>query len=361
MYNVFIDYNINLLDEVLKDIANITLFDGKNLTNKELIDKNCEILFVRSTINVNEQLLRNTNVKFVATATTGIDHIDLAYLNKNNIIFYDAAGSNSNSVAEYVFYVILRWIIENKINFNKLKIGIIGYGRIGKKIANFSHIINAQIFVNDPPLKANNYLFPDYVNYVEIEELLENCNIITNHVPLTYDGNYPTFNLINYNLLKLIKENSLLIHTSRGGVVNEKDLISLLEKVNLSLAIDVWENEPNINCNLVEKCFFATPHIAGYSYNGKLNGSLMMAKYFEEYTKLKPNYDIFLNELNKYKYLLISGNSDFYHIYQKIKNNRLYDLDNDFLKFVCKSNLDIKSEFTKYRKKYPIRYETIIF
>lgn len=361
MYNVFIDSNINLLHEVLKDIANINLFDGKNLSNQELIDKNCEILFVRSTTKVNEQLLRNTYVKFVATATTGIDHVDLNYLNKNNIIFYDAAGSNSNSVAEYVFYVIFKWIIEKKIKLNDLKIGIIGFGRIGKKVANFSHIMNAQIFVNDPPLKSTDYLFPDYVNYVEIEELLENCNIITNHVPLTSDGNYPTTNLLNYNLLKLINDNSLLIHTSRGSIINEKDLLRFMENKQISAAIDVWENEPNPNCFLIEKCFFATPHIAGYSYNGKLNSSLLMAKYFEEYTKLKLNYDIILNELDKNKCLSITDNLDFNNIYQKIKNNRLLDLDNDFLKFVCKSNLDIKTEFTKYRKKYPIRYETIIF
>ncbi len=295
---IFIDENIPYLSQALKSIADVTIFNFKELTNEWLIKSKCQFLFTRSTIKVNSDLLDGTEVKFVGTSTIGIDHIDLDYLQNRKIHFCSATGSNANSVAEYVIFAVLHWLIKNLYYAEGITIGIVGFGNIGKLVR--KHIAeifpDMKILVNDPPLKDNNFIFPQNAEYCELDELIEKSDIITNHVPKEKNGKYPTINLFNENNLKLLKNKSFFIHSSRGGVVDETALLNEINRKEIMLITDVWANEPFVNRELLFQSEIATPHVAGHSWNGKIRGSIMMLKQFEEFTGIKVD----LSEMKEY-------------------------------------------------------------
>ncbi len=363
---IFVDEQIPLLANSLKGVASVTTFLGRELTRNRLIQNNCDILFVRSTTKVNENLLDGTRVKFVGTATSGIDHIDVNYLQSKNIYFADAKGSNANSVAEYVIFSILHWALKNRIVLKELPVGIIGFGNIGSLVAKYCHYLGMRVFINDPPLMENlcykdNNSLPNYVDYLQINELLNYCKIITNHVPLTKLGKYPTWNLLNRENLIFLQDNTLFIHTSRGGVVVEKDLLEAKKSKNLTLVIDVWENEPNINTELVAECEICTPHVAGYSVEGKLRGTMKMLVEFEKFTNLKPNYADVMAELNYYKPIEIKSFSSPQNIYTQLSNNRkILEDTQEFKKIINLTEIEDRKKYFDYlRKHYPKRRETL--
>jgi len=358
--NIFIDENIPFLGDVLKGCGEIRLFKGRELTKFDLINGNCNFLFVRSTTKVNQDLIEQTPVKYVGSATSGTDHIDLNYLSEKLIQFSDAKGSNANSVAEYVIYSILKWSKVNNINLEKLKIGIIGYGNIGKLVSAYSHLLGFDVYVNDPPLLDNGFQFPDFIKYVELEEIFSITNIITNHVPLIKTGKYRTLRLIDKNLINQIPKASLFIHTSRGGVVDEDALINSLSLRKFSAVIDVWENEPYINSLLCRLSFLATPHISGYSFDGKLKGVKMMADFFYNATNLRPDYSIIDFHLNDFKPIAKEFYSKKDELLDILENNRKFS--EDYKKFLRTMLYDEKERaflFDEIRKNYPKRRETL--
>lgn len=393
--NILIDDNNPYLNEVLSNysfINNIKLFKGRDLNNEILIESDCEILFCRSTSKVDEKLLNNSKVKFVATVTSGIDHIDLEYLNKNNIIFADALGSNSNGVAEFVLYSILDWLITNNnisLDSSKYKLGIIGFGNVGKKVAFYAHKLGFEIFVNDPPLKNINYNFPNYVQYKELNELLKTCDIITNHIPLIKENknldefgnnsNNITYKLLNDNL-NLLKPNSCFIHSSRGGIVDEEKIIDYIDINEISLYIDVWEDEPIINNKLKDLTKICTPHIAGHTINSKIKGVKMVLEAFDKYCfemfgnkidsiKILDEILAYDNKLNKNLNSLIdfsSTENNFVskefkvNLYNRLKVNREFDELSNKIKIDDLLN-DIKNtNFDNYRKEYK-SFESVMF
>lgn len=360
MLNVLIDRNINLLFDSLEGFSNNKLFNGRELSKQDIIDFDCDILFTRSQTKVNEELLKDTKVKLVATATTGTEHVDIDYLKQNNIQFYDAAGSNANSVAEFVVYSIIRWAIINQFNLNEKVIGIIGFGRIGKIVKYYASQLGLKILVNDPPLFENNFQFPNDVIYSELEEIFQFADIVSNHVPLTFYGNHKTYKLINAEQIKLLKDNSLLIHHSRGGVIDENPLIHYKNEKNLFYSIDVWEKEPNFNSDLVNLCEIATPHISGYSFDGKLNGAKMMLDVFKKWTGIEPNYNIIDDELLKTKReSLLSFKNDHDTFKYLEQQRKFYD---DVILFKATTSLKDKNlYFDSLRKNYPNKRECLIF
>lgn len=357
---VFVDENINLLAESLQNFADVTTFSGRSLTNKDLINSECEILFTRSQTKINEELLKNSKVGLIATATSGTDHFDLDYLNKSGIEYYSAAGCNANSVAEYVVYSILKWAFINNISLKYKKIGIIGFGNIGKIVAAYSNELGLEVYVNDPPLLDNSFVFPKDIKSSDLKEIFESCDIITNHVPLTFTGKYKTHNLIGNELLNVTKSGNLIIHHSRGGVINETDLIETAKMKNLFMSIDVWDGEPNFNRILAGLSFLATPHIAGYSYNGKLNGTMILLKLFDNYTGIKPNYDLVNFELDKNICKKISDFKNSIDLMNHIETNRRFEYDTtNFKNLFMFDETKVSKEFDLQRKNYPKRYECL--
>jgi len=174
-------------------------------------------------------------------------------------------------VAEYVVAALLNFSVKYDFLLKDKSIGIIGVGNVGSKVATFAEALGMNVLLNDPPLQRNG----DKRNFVEIDEILK-CDIVTLHVPLNPNGIDKTHHLFNKKILSRLKNDTILINSSRGAVINNLDLYDSIEKKNLKVVLDVWENEPEINFELLNKVLIGTPHIAGYSYEGKVNGTKMI-------------------------------------------------------------------------------------
>ena len=226
---LIVDENISFGKEAFSEFGEITFAHGREINNNMLA--NADALITRSITKVNEELLSGTKVKFVGTATIGTDHIDLNYLQENDITFSSAAGCNSNAVKEYVLAAVSH-IFKHRIDIEDKSIGIIGVGNIGTKVAAISESLGLKVIRNDPPLQrlpAGQTGETGSDIYSKLEDALQ-CDIITCHVPLNLEGIDKTVHLINEETLRLIKPGTLLINSSRGAVVDNKALRERLEK-----------------------------------------------------------------------------------------------------------------------------------
>jgi len=249
------------LTEFFADEYLLEYFEYVELTSKYLRD--VDALLVRSTIKVDKELCDHSPIKFVGSATAGIDHLDTKYMNDRDIAWGHAPGCNAASVTHYVMAAIGELIQEGLFNHKK-SVGILGYGNIGKRLYQILSALNIPVYAHDPFLK--------YPFLVEIDKILA-CDLITIHVPYSTEGSHPTRELINISHAKDLKD-KILINTSRGGVVSEA---LVMESQDLIYIADVWLNEPAPSPAVIQKAFIATPHIAGYSIEGKLNGASMIA------------------------------------------------------------------------------------
>ena len=249
------DDKIPHIDYFLNSFDSVVLLPGEKITNADLAD--ADLLLTRTVTRVDETLLKNTSVKFVGSATTGIDHIDTHYLTAHGIFFADAAGANSKAVADYVLCCVATLIHSRQLNEKGIA-GIIGYGRIGKLISELLKTLGFQILSYDP--------FVSNVYSTTLEKLLINSDVITIHTPLTKTGSHPTHHMIDEKELRLMKKNAVLINTARGSVINNNPL---LNHNDLILCLDVFEHEPDISLALLQQLTIATPHIAGYSIDAK--------------------------------------------------------------------------------------------
>jgi erythronate-4-phosphate dehydrogenase len=269
MLNIIVDENIAFANSAFNQFGSVTLLSGRQITNSVL--KDIDVLIVRSITNVDGKLLKNTPVKFVGTATIGTDHIDLDYLKKKNITFTDAKGCNAFSVAEYVVAALLCFSVRFDFSLKDKSIGIVGVGNVGSKVAKFAEAFGMKVLLNDPPLKRNG----DNRNFVELDEILK-CDIVSLHVPLNLNGIDKTHHLFDKEILSNLREGAILINSSRGAVINNLDLLTFIQNKKLKVVLDVWENEPDIDIELLKKVLIGTPHIAGYSLEGKINGTQMV-------------------------------------------------------------------------------------
>ena len=273
------DKQILLAEDAFSRFGRVKLIDGRSLDNTTI--KNADVLLVRSVTKVDFSLLKDSKVGFIGSATSGIDHIDTKYLKKNNISFVHAPGSNARSVAEYVLSSLFAIAEYENFDISKKTVGIIGYGQVGSKVKYFLESVGTKCLLNDPPLAEQE----STESYHELEQIFK-ADIITLHVPLTTGGQYPTSQLINESFLDKLKPNVILINTSRGEVVDESALLSFkATNPDATFILDVWCDEPEISINLLRQCFIGTPHIAGYSYDGKLKATKILAKALFKYTK----------------------------------------------------------------------------
>lgn len=346
--NIIIDENIEFAESAFRNYGNITLVHGRKITNDLL--KNADALIVRSITKVDENLLHGTPVKFVGTATIGIDHIDVDYLNENSIQYASAPGCNSYAVAEYVITAFADIIAKNAPSGKINSVGIVGYGNIGSKVASFFESFGCKLIINDPPLQ---YKGSHKINFSTLDEALQ-CDVITLHVPYSKDGEFPTHHLIDTDELNRIKENTILINTSRGGVVNNETLNKILKRKRIYTAFDVWENEPHPVLELVERCNISTPHIAGYSLEGKANGTMMIEKAFADFIGVESIWEPKLPSVRRNN-IIIENKNDPKQILYKI-TKQIYDIENDSIQFKEAFQKD-QNCFDKLRKDYSPRRE----
>ena len=349
--NIIVDENIVLAEEAFSSFGNARLVNGRSLTNDVVRD--AEILIVRSITKVNEELLKNSNIKFVGTATIGTDHIDLEYLKSRDITFADAKGCNADSVAEYVFAALLKVASEKNISLNGKSIGVIGVGNIGSRIVRLAESLGLIVLKNDPPLERKGI----GRNYVGIDDALQ-ADIITFHVPMSYEGIDKTFHLLNENNLKKIKSGTVIINTSRGAVIDNIAILSESVNKELNLILDVWENEPSINSDLLAKTKIATPHIAGYSFEGKVNGTKMIYNSLCKFLNVNYAWEPKLPQIERKDLQLSDGKSSEEKLFKLFSS--IYDIENDDarLREISKHKLiEQGGYFDLLRKSYPVRRE----
>ena len=263
------DENIPFVREAFATFGEVRTFPGRELTASHL--KNADILLVRSVTTVNEQLLSGTGVKFVASATIGIDHIDLSYLKYNNIGFACAPGSNADSVAEYLLAALSFFSKKDRKPFSEMTLGVIGVGNIGGRVFRNALALGMNTILCDPPKERST----NCSLYRPLKEVLAEADIVSLHVPLENKGDDATVQMVNRSFLEEMKSGAVLINTSRGGIVDETALLDMRKKLG-GVVLDVWQREPEVNRELIEAATIATPHIAGYSYDGKIRGTVAL-------------------------------------------------------------------------------------
>lgn len=279
---IFADKNILAVQGNFSGHGDLHFFDGRSVTQKDIID--ADALLVRSITPINEALLGGTKVRFVGTATSGIDHVDTAYLRNAGIHFADAKGSNANAVVDYCFTVLAFAVLHRNFSFEGSKVGIIGAGAVGGLFAAKLDELGLEVRCYDPFLEA---MDAGVREYHSLDDVLE-CDVVSLHVPLTIDGPHPTQNLMGERELAALRKSAILINACRGCVVNEAALKSLLStREDIVTAFDVWADEPNIDFSLAHSVDIATPHIAGYSKEAKSNATTMLARAFEQHFNVR--------------------------------------------------------------------------
>ncbi len=282
--NIVADENMPQIEKLFSNIANITRLSGRQIKQKDLI--NTDALLCRSVTSVNQALLANTKVQFVGTATIGTDHLDIDYLTAKKINWVNAAGCNSEAVAQYVLSAISSWLLKTGKQFKHICVGIAGAGNVGSALEVYLKRLGAKVLLCDPPLEQAQ----DPRQFHRLSAL-QNCDVISLHVPLVKTGKNATYHMVNSPWLAKLNSNQLVINAARGAVIDNKALVNYLSGSNCaSFVLDVFEDEPNINSALVKQCFLATPHIAGHTLEGKLRGSYKVYQAFCEHFDLKTQW-----------------------------------------------------------------------
>ena len=267
---ILADENIPLVEETFQHIGEVVRFKGRELKRDDLVS--AEVLLVRSVTKVDAALVEGTPLRFVGTATIGTDHVDAEALSERGISFVSAPGSNSNSVGEYVIAALLTLAVDHGRNLDGKTLGIVGVGNCGSRVEALAPSLGLQLLYCDPPL-AQRTGDSRYRPLMEIAD----ADILTFHVPLTKTGPDPTYHMINAELLERRPPDGVLINSSRGAVA---DSGALVEHFSIAsdevLLLDVWEGEPDIRLDVLNLAALGTPHIAGYSYDGKVRGMLML-------------------------------------------------------------------------------------
>jgi erythronate-4-phosphate dehydrogenase len=265
---IIADDKIPFLRGIMEKYADIRYLPGAKISAADVRD--ADVLFTRTRTVCNEALLKNSSIKLICTATIGYDHIDTEYCHSAGIRWVNAPGCNSSSVQQYIMAAIMTLIHEKKLKIDGLTLGITGVGNVGSKVAAAAKALEIKVLLNDPPKKETQDTEHDFV---ELDELLAESDIVTCHVPLEKEGKYPTYHLAGEEFFSKMKQNTFFINSSRGAVADSEALKRAAKTKLSAFVLDVWEGEPDIDMFLLENAFIATPHIAGYSADGKANGT----------------------------------------------------------------------------------------
>jgi erythronate-4-phosphate dehydrogenase len=328
------DPNIPYVREAFGALGEITLVPGRAISPVEARD--ADVLLVRSVTPVNAALLAGSRVKFVATATIGTDHVDTEYLARNGVGFASAAGSNANSVAEYVVAALLELADRHKFRLRDKTLGVVGVGNVGSKVVRYAQALRMRVLQNDPPRQEAEGLR----DFVTLERAFSEADIVTVHVPLLET----TRHMFHHDNL----EGFLLINTARGAVVDNRALLKAIDGDRIHGAVlDVWENEPNISPELLDAADLGTPHIAGYSLDGKVNGTHMIYKATCRHFGLPPVWKPSLPPVTPVRI----GAEDTLRQVVKMR----YDIAADDA--ALRNNI---RDFDKLRAEYPVRREFLV-
>ncbi|MDY6278460.1 MAG: 4-phosphoerythronate dehydrogenase [Bacteroidales bacterium] len=279
---IIIDSAIPFIEGLFEPYADVLYLPSDRITRDVVAD--ADVLVTRTRTKCNKELLEGSSVKMIASATIGTDHIDVPWCDKKGIIVRNAPGCNAGGVMEYVFCALYGVASRRRINLSGKTIGVIGVGNVGKRVVGMSRALGFKTLLCDPPRAAEEGDF----DFTPLDELLEKSDIITMHVPL----DKTTRNMVDKKFFKKIKKGAIFINASRGEVVDEQALIEAIPNLG-PVIIDTWQHEPDINKELMEMVDIATPHIAGYSYQGKMNATAAVVRAVARFLKIYALYEFF--------------------------------------------------------------------
>ena len=333
---VIIDHKIPYIKEAISRIADEVVFLPGNAFTKEEV-KDADALIVRTRTVCNRELLEGSQVKFIATATIGYDHIDTEYCRKAGITWTNCPGCNAGSVEQYVHSVLLLLKREKGLDLKKSTIGIVGVGHVGSRVKRMAEGLGMKVLLNDPPRAEQGES-----GFVDLETIARECDVITFHTPLSREGKYATFHLVNDEFLLSLKRTPYIVNSSRGEVVDTDALLAALATGKVrDVVIDTWENEPDINQELLDAAFLATPHIAGYSADGKANATRMSLEALCRFFHIEATFDIIPEKVD------IHFSTDKEEAFLQAYNPKR---DSEWLK-------ESPQKFEWFRGNYPIRRE----
>ena len=267
------DDKIPFLRGTLEPFAEVVYLPGKQTTAE--VVKDADALITRTRTACNEALLKDSKVKVIATATIGFDHIDTAWCESNGIIWKNAPGCNSWSVKQYISSVLVSLARRYSLDLSTMTLGVVGVGNVGSKVAEAASLLGMKVLLNDPPRERRE----GSDKFVSLDTLMEQSDIVTLHVPLTKEGEDATWHLFDADRIARLRTDQFLFNSSRGPVVDNKALkAALLAKSLRGAVLDVWEGEPEPDRELISLLEYSTPHIAGYSADGKANGTTMSVR-----------------------------------------------------------------------------------
>lgn len=277
---IVVDENIPYAEAMFSSLGSVLTVPGRQVS-AEMV-RNADLLMVRSVTRVGQDLLSGSKVRFVGTATAGTDHVDQVWLSSVDIGFSAAPGCNAESVAQYVAGALAYASCRLGRPLSECSIGIVGVGNCGSRVERIARALGMQVILCDPPLGR----LTGHAKYRPLEDLLD-CDFLTLHTPLTNEGVDATRHLIDSRILGRMRPDAVLINASRGEVVDEAALIAALRGGQLAGAIvDAWYHEPRINLELLKLVMIGTPHIAGYSFDGKVTGTRMIYESACQYLEL---------------------------------------------------------------------------
>ncbi|MCH2001646.1 4-phosphoerythronate dehydrogenase [Acinetobacter seifertii] len=341
------DENLAFTDYFFSEFGDIQHHAGRTLTHADV--KDAEALLVRSVTAVNESLIQNTALKYVGSATIGTDHLDIQALEKHHITWANAAGCNAQAVAEYVITALLHLDVNLLEQQEKFTLGIVGLGNVGKRLAYMARLLGWNVIGFDP------YVQLDSIENVSFKTLLQQANAISIHVPLTKNGEHATYHLFDENAFAALQSDTILINSARGPVVKEAALMQDIQHTQRKVVLDVFEHEPVISEELLNMLALVTPHIAGYSLEGKARGTQMIYEAFCQ----KFGYDI-----NKRFETQLPACEDYFSGHDlkavlKQKLSQIYDIaqDDANIRACVKDGKVEQKAFDLLRKNYPLRRE----
>lgn len=284
---VIVDNKIPYIQGVIEQLADeVVYLPGKAFTPE--IVKDADALIIRTRTLCNRQLLEGSRVKFIGTATIGFDHIDTDYCKEAGITWSNCPGCNAGAVEQYIHAVLQLLQREKGIDLQHSCLGIVGVGHVGSRIDQLAKRLNIRVLHNDPPRADQGEKV-----FCSLQQIAEECDIISFHTPLIKEGIYKTFHLADNDFFHQLKKKPYIINTSRGEVIDTQAILTALNEGSISGAvIDVWENEPDINRELLDKVFIGTPHIAGYSADGKANATRMVLEAYCRFFDKEINFQI---------------------------------------------------------------------
>lgn len=267
---ILADENIPLVEAFFGHLGDIRRLPGRQIRRADV--GAADVLLVRSVTQVGPELLEGSRVRFVGTCTIGTDHLDLAWLEQAGIHWQNAPGCNARGVVDYILGCLLALAEVTGVALPQRCYGIVGVGQVGSRLAQVLQGLGWSVLLCDPPRQAR-----EGGDFLALDELLERCDVISLHTPLTHSGAWRTQHLLDAKRLARLRPGAWLLNASRGPVVDNRALAEVLAwRSDLEVALDVWEHEPTVDVTLAARCRIATPHIAGYSLDGKMRGTAMI-------------------------------------------------------------------------------------